>query len=238
MSAAFWLNTGPMKKRHWSCRAINRHGLRTTKLTVGLCVWFRPSRSVKQDVDDEYSEPTGEPSSQSYYGVAHAVVERVEKQSTLLVNGSLKHYQVIRSITRCSPAPPPTHRPHIAITHFIMTIMTHTAFFAFFFPAISQPAFFSCCWHCIPSSCFVVIFVDVAHIFKALPFFLQLLSSTNSSCIICPIWVIFQYIPKPVSIAIRQAPLVEGWPGRVTSIPGHSHPAACCWSCLENDSQI
>ena len=137
MSAAFWLNTGPMKKRHWSCRAINRHGLRTTQLTVGLCVWFRPSRSVKQDVDDEYSEPTGEPSSQSYYGVAHAVVERVEKQSTLLVNGSLKHYQVIRSITSCSPAPPRTHRPHIAITHFIMTCGTPP--FYIFFPG-NQPA--------------------------------------------------------------------------------------------------
>uniref|UniRef100_A0A8C5AKB5 SWI/SNF related BAF chromatin remodeling complex subunit ATPase 2 n=1 Tax=Gadus morhua TaxID=8049 RepID=A0A8C5AKB5_GADMO len=58
------------------------------------CQTLGHSWSVKQDVDDEYSEPTGEPSSQSYYGVAHAVVERVEKQSTLLVNGSLKHYQV------------------------------------------------------------------------------------------------------------------------------------------------
>ncbi|KAM9743322.1 putative global transcription activator SNF2L2 isoform 2-T2 [Menidia menidia] len=50
--------------------------------------------SAKQDVDDEYSVPTGEPSSASYYGVAHAVIERVEKQSSLLINGSLKHYQV------------------------------------------------------------------------------------------------------------------------------------------------
>ncbi|XP_061586711.1 probable global transcription activator SNF2L2 isoform X3 [Cololabis saira] len=50
--------------------------------------------SAKQDVDDEYSVPTGEPSSASYYGVAHAVIERVEKQSSLLINGMLKHYQI------------------------------------------------------------------------------------------------------------------------------------------------
>ncbi|XP_041084665.1 probable global transcription activator SNF2L2 isoform X1 [Polyodon spathula] len=50
--------------------------------------------SVKQDVDDEYRMQTGEICIQSYYGVAHAVTERVEKQSSLLVNGSLKHYQV------------------------------------------------------------------------------------------------------------------------------------------------
>ncbi|XP_045889799.1 probable global transcription activator SNF2L2 isoform X3 [Micropterus dolomieu] len=49
--------------------------------------------SAKQDVDDEYSVPTGQTSSQSYYGVAHAVIERVEKQSSLLINGTLKHYQ-------------------------------------------------------------------------------------------------------------------------------------------------
>lgn len=51
-------------------------------------------RSAKQDVDDEYSVPTGQTSSQSYYGVAHAVIERVEKQSSLLINGMLKQYQV------------------------------------------------------------------------------------------------------------------------------------------------
>lgn len=51
-------------------------------------------RSAKQDVDDEYSVPTGHTSSQSYYGVAHAIIERVEKQSSLLINGTLKHYQV------------------------------------------------------------------------------------------------------------------------------------------------
>lgn len=53
-----------------------------------------PFRTAKQDVDDEYSVPTGQTSSQSYYGVAHAVIERVEKQSSLLINGMLKHYQV------------------------------------------------------------------------------------------------------------------------------------------------
>lgn len=51
-------------------------------------------RSAKQDVDDEYSAPTGQTSSQSYYGVAHAIIERVEKQSSLMINGTLKHYQV------------------------------------------------------------------------------------------------------------------------------------------------
>uniref|UniRef100_UPI0037E73943 probable global transcription activator SNF2L2 isoform X1 n=1 Tax=Semicossyphus pulcher TaxID=241346 RepID=UPI0037E73943 len=50
--------------------------------------------SAKQDVDDEYSVPTGQTSSASYYGVAHAVIERVEKQSSLLINGTLKHYQI------------------------------------------------------------------------------------------------------------------------------------------------
>ncbi|RVE67810.1 hypothetical protein OJAV_G00085560 [Oryzias javanicus] len=50
--------------------------------------------SAKQDVDDEYSVPTDQDSLQSYYGVAHAVTEKVEKQSTLLINGMLKHYQI------------------------------------------------------------------------------------------------------------------------------------------------
>ncbi|RXN34108.1 putative global transcription activator SNF2L2 isoform X1 [Labeo rohita] len=36
----------------------------------------------------------GQTSSQSYYGVAHAVIERVDKQSTLLINGTLKQYQI------------------------------------------------------------------------------------------------------------------------------------------------
>uniref|UniRef100_A0A671RP94 Probable global transcription activator SNF2L2 n=1 Tax=Sinocyclocheilus anshuiensis TaxID=1608454 RepID=A0A671RP94_9TELE len=50
--------------------------------------------SAKQDVDDEYSVQAGQTSSQSYYGVAHTVIERVDKQSTLLINGTLKHYQI------------------------------------------------------------------------------------------------------------------------------------------------
>ncbi|XP_053510010.1 probable global transcription activator SNF2L2 isoform X1 [Ictalurus furcatus] len=50
--------------------------------------------SAKQDVDDEYSVQAGETSSQSYYGVAHAVIERVERQSSLLINGTLKQYQI------------------------------------------------------------------------------------------------------------------------------------------------
>uniref|UniRef100_A0A671RQC3 Probable global transcription activator SNF2L2 n=1 Tax=Sinocyclocheilus anshuiensis TaxID=1608454 RepID=A0A671RQC3_9TELE len=51
-------------------------------------------KSAKQDVDDEYSVQAGQTSSQSYYGVAHTVIERVDKQSTLLINGTLKHYQI------------------------------------------------------------------------------------------------------------------------------------------------
>ncbi|XP_037536783.1 probable global transcription activator SNF2L2 [Nematolebias whitei] len=50
--------------------------------------------TAKQDVDDEYSVPTDQTSLQSYYGVAHAVIEKVEKQSTLLINGLLKQYQI------------------------------------------------------------------------------------------------------------------------------------------------
>ncbi|KAJ8005482.1 hypothetical protein DPEC_G00118420 [Dallia pectoralis] len=52
--------------------------------------------SAKQDVDDEYTVPETELTvfQQSYYGVAHAIIERVEKQSSLLINGTLKHYQV------------------------------------------------------------------------------------------------------------------------------------------------
>ncbi|XP_051525599.1 probable global transcription activator SNF2L2 isoform X2 [Myxocyprinus asiaticus] len=50
--------------------------------------------SAKQDVDDEYSVQAGQTSSQSYYGVAHAVIEKVDKQSTLLINGTLKQYQI------------------------------------------------------------------------------------------------------------------------------------------------
>ncbi|KAJ1207014.1 hypothetical protein NDU88_002407 [Pleurodeles waltl] len=50
--------------------------------------------TAKQDVDDEYGMQADARESQSYYGVAHAITERVEKQSSLLVNGSLKHYQI------------------------------------------------------------------------------------------------------------------------------------------------
>uniref|UniRef100_A0A673XJ38 SWI/SNF related BAF chromatin remodeling complex subunit ATPase 2 n=1 Tax=Salmo trutta TaxID=8032 RepID=A0A673XJ38_SALTR len=53
-------------------------------------------KSAKQDVDDEYTVPETELTifQQSYYGVAHAIIERVDKQSSLLINGMLKHYQV------------------------------------------------------------------------------------------------------------------------------------------------
>ncbi|XP_009578851.1 PREDICTED: probable global transcription activator SNF2L2, partial [Fulmarus glacialis] len=49
--------------------------------------------TAKQDVDDEYSMQYSARGSQSYYTVAHAITERVEKQSSLLINGTLKHYQ-------------------------------------------------------------------------------------------------------------------------------------------------
>lgn len=57
-------------------------------------VLFLLSRTAKQDVDDEYSMQYSARGSQSYYTVAHAITERVEKQSSLLINGTLKHYQV------------------------------------------------------------------------------------------------------------------------------------------------
>ncbi|XP_075062877.1 SWI/SNF-related matrix-associated actin-dependent regulator of chromatin subfamily A member 4 isoform X2 [Mixophyes fleayi] len=51
--------------------------------------------SARQDVDDEYSlSQAAEAGLRSYYAVAHAVTERIDKQSTLLVNGILKQYQV------------------------------------------------------------------------------------------------------------------------------------------------
>lgn len=45
-------------------------------------------------MDDEYSMQYSARGSQSYYTVAHAISERVEKQSALLINGTLKHYQL------------------------------------------------------------------------------------------------------------------------------------------------
>lgn len=52
------------------------------------------TRHAKQDVDDEYGNASFNRGLQSYYAVAHAVTEKVDKQSTLLVNGQLKQYQV------------------------------------------------------------------------------------------------------------------------------------------------
>lgn len=53
------------------------------------------SRNAKQDVDDEYGVSQALARGlQSYYAVAHAVTERVDKQSALMVNGVLKQYQV------------------------------------------------------------------------------------------------------------------------------------------------
>uniref|UniRef100_A0A7N9B1J9 Transcription activator BRG1-like n=1 Tax=Mastacembelus armatus TaxID=205130 RepID=A0A7N9B1J9_9TELE len=50
--------------------------------------------NAKQDVDDEYSGAAFARGLQSYYSVAHAVTEKVEKQSSLLINGQLKQYQI------------------------------------------------------------------------------------------------------------------------------------------------
>ncbi|NXE70929.1 SMCA4 protein, partial [Calcarius ornatus] len=53
--------------------------------------------NAKQDVDDEYGVSQALARGlQSYYAVAHAVTERVDKQSALMVNGVLKQYQVGR----------------------------------------------------------------------------------------------------------------------------------------------
>ncbi|KAG7281626.1 hypothetical protein CRUP_019138 [Coryphaenoides rupestris] len=54
---------------------------------------------AKQDVDDEYGSAAFARGLQSYYSVAHAVTERVDKQSSLLINGRLKQYQTIALIT-------------------------------------------------------------------------------------------------------------------------------------------
>lgn len=60
------------------------------------CALFRAAfhRHAKQDVDDEYGNAAFNRGLQSYYAVAHAVTEKVEKQSSLLINGQLKQYQV------------------------------------------------------------------------------------------------------------------------------------------------
>lgn len=51
--------------------------------------------NAKQDVDDEYGVSQALARGlQSYYAVAHAVTERVDKQSALMVNGVLKQYQI------------------------------------------------------------------------------------------------------------------------------------------------
>ncbi|MEQ2206868.1 Transcription activator BRG1, partial [Xenoophorus captivus] len=56
-------------------------------------LWDLMERHAKQDVDDEYGSANFNRGLQSYYAVAHAVTEKVEKQSSLMVNGMLKQYQ-------------------------------------------------------------------------------------------------------------------------------------------------
>ena len=56
--------------------------------------------------------------SQSYYTVAHAISERVEKQSALLINGTLKHYQVTGAFVSPQQALAlRTHRPQACAPH-------------------------------------------------------------------------------------------------------------------------
>lgn len=68
-----------------------------SQIGVGVltrCFRLTP-RNAKQDVDDEYGVSQALARGlQSYYAVAHAVTERVDKQSALMVNGVLKQYQV------------------------------------------------------------------------------------------------------------------------------------------------
>uniref|UniRef100_A0A8C1V556 SWI/SNF related, matrix associated, actin dependent regulator of chromatin, subfamily a, member 4a n=1 Tax=Cyprinus carpio TaxID=7962 RepID=A0A8C1V556_CYPCA len=49
---------------------------------------------AKQDVDDEYGNAAFVRGLQSYYAVAHQVTEKVDRQSSLLINGQLKQYQI------------------------------------------------------------------------------------------------------------------------------------------------
>lgn len=69
------------------------HPPKNKNLTVFVLL-SASTRHAKQDVDDEYGNASFNRGLQSYYAVAHAVTEKVDKQSTLLVNGQLKQYQV------------------------------------------------------------------------------------------------------------------------------------------------
>lgn len=62
-----------------------------SRVYIRVCVFCR---HAKQDVDDEYGGAAFTCGLQSYYSVAHAVTERVDRQSSLLINGQLKQYQV------------------------------------------------------------------------------------------------------------------------------------------------
>ena len=63
-------------------------------------------RHAKQDVDDEYGSAAFARGLQSYYLVAHAITEQVDKQSSLLINGQLKQYQVTPRTLETLPWPP------------------------------------------------------------------------------------------------------------------------------------
>lgn len=91
----------------------------THRLVDPWAFYFVFPRTAKQDVDDEYSMQYSARGSQSYYTVAHAISERVEKQSALLINGTLKHYQVTSVVAAPSQALVlrPCH-PRVCIPHF------------------------------------------------------------------------------------------------------------------------
>uniref|UniRef100_A0A672V8X7 SWI/SNF related BAF chromatin remodeling complex subunit ATPase 2 n=1 Tax=Strigops habroptila TaxID=2489341 RepID=A0A672V8X7_STRHB len=71
------------------CVCKKKNTVTSNKVKPKYFMW-----TAKQDVDDEYSMQYSARGSQSYYTVAHAITERVEKQSSLLINGTLKHYQL------------------------------------------------------------------------------------------------------------------------------------------------
>lgn len=75
----------------WSLFVTNRN------MHPHMACFHLVPRNAKQDVDDEYGVSQALARGlQSYYAVAHAVTERVDKQSALMVNGVLKQYQVSR----------------------------------------------------------------------------------------------------------------------------------------------
>uniref|UniRef100_A0AAR2JKJ5 SWI/SNF related, matrix associated, actin dependent regulator of chromatin, subfamily a, member 4 n=1 Tax=Pygocentrus nattereri TaxID=42514 RepID=A0AAR2JKJ5_PYGNA len=76
------------------CVKRKPHGGKLSENLFYLFICHIFCRHAKQDVDDEYGSAAFAVGLQSYYSVAHAVTEKVEKQSSLMVNGTLKQYQI------------------------------------------------------------------------------------------------------------------------------------------------